>query len=495
MNRDSSKTRMLYMLTRMTGLLLTLTLLGGCGLFGGKQDPGDEAGGSTAAVPKVERYTGEKSREIPFVYTARKELALTFNGMGDKATMMALIDELDAHGIKATFFLPGIRVAEEPDIAEAVLSRGHEIENNTLNQLDMNQLDYDQIYKEIKLANDVIKRETGAQPRYVRTRSGDYPDEVPLAAAHLGMKAVVSYNINPKDRNMQSAEEIGEYVTRFISRGGIISMNTDVNPEVISSIKYIAQAVDDIGYQLVTLDELVQHGSVRKPLEQIPGYDAARMNPDNQQAKYELVYKVNTNKKEVALTFDDFGSDKTVTRILDILEEHDVQATFFLRAKGVESNPNLARAMVEGGHDVANHSYSHPVVTSLTPEELQKDVVKAHQVITEAIQQQPVMLFRPPTGVVDDERAKALAATGYPAIAMYDVTTLDWDVSNSADDIVNGVMTKTQRGSVILLHMLDDIHTIEALPRVLEGLKNKGYTFVKMADMMQLQDKAAMEME
>ena len=156
-----------------------------------------------------------------------------------------------------------------------------------------------------------------------------------------------------------------------------------------------------------------------------------------------------------------------------------MKATFFLRAKGVESNPNLARAMVEGGHDVANHSYSHPVVTSLTPEELQQDVVKAHQVITEAIQQQPVMLFRPPTCVVDDERAKALAAAGYPAIAMYDVTTLDWDISNSADDIVNGVMTKTQKGSVILLHMLDDIHTIEALPRVIEGLKNKGYTFVK----------------
>ena len=73
---------------------------------------------------------------------------------------------------------------------------------------------------------------------------------------------------------MQSAEEIGEYVTRYISRGSIISMNTDVNPEVISSIKYIAQAVDDIGYQLVTLDELVRNGGVRKPLELIPGYDA-----------------------------------------------------------------------------------------------------------------------------------------------------------------------------------------------------------------------------
>ncbi|MNI62845.1 Peptidoglycan-N-acetylglucosamine deacetylase [compost metagenome] len=144
--------------------------------------------------------------------------------------------------------------------------------------------------------------------------------------------------------------------------------------------------------------------------------------------------------------------------------------------------------MVEEGHEVANHSYTHPVVTSLTPEELQEDLVKAHQVITEAIQEQPVMLFRPPTGVVDDTRAKAIAAVGYPEIAMYDVTTLDWDISNSADDIVNKIMEKTENGSVILLHMLDDIHTIEALPRVLEGLKKKGFTFVKMSELIEEHD-------
>ncbi|ANY71981.1 chitin deacetylase [Paenibacillus ihbetae] len=468
-------------------IVVMLSMLSACSLFGGSAATKEETGAVEPAA-KVERFTGEKSREIDFVYTARKELSLTFNGMGDKQTMQALLNELDTYNIKATFFLPGMRVAEEPDIAKEILARGHEIENNTLNALDLSKLDYDGVYKEIRLANDVIQRETGVQPKYVRTRSGDYPEDVPLAAAHLGMKAVVSYNINPKDRNMQSAQELGEYIARYMSRGGIISLNTDINPEVVGSVKYIAEAAGDIGYSLVTLDELVNNGGVRKPLEQIPGYDAAKINPDYKNSKYELVYKADTNRKEVALTFDDFGSDKTVTKILDILEEHDVKATFFLRAKGVESNPNLARAMVEGGHDVANHSYSHPVVTTLTPEALQEDVVKAHQVITEAIQEQPVMLFRPPTGVVDDIRAKALAATGYPVIAMYDVTTLDWDVSNSADDIVHGVMTKTEPGSVILLHMLDDIHTIEALPRVLEGLKAKGYTFVKMADLIQEQE-------
>lgn len=471
------------------GILICLVFALAAGCTSAENGP-DQAGDGGQAGPKpaIQRYTGEKSREIPFVYTAKKELSLTFSGMGDRDTMYRLLDELDTYRIQATFFLPGMRVAEEPDIAAEILARGHEIENNTLNQLDLKNLDYEQIYKEIELSNEVIEKQTGVKPKYVRTKSGDYPADVPLIAAQLGMKGVVSYNINPRDRDMQDAKAIGDYVKRYIHRGGIISLNTDINPEVIPSIRYIAQAVDEIGYRLIPLDELVEHGGIRKPLDEIPGYDAAQINPDYKDAQYRLIYQVDTPQKHVALTFDDWGSDKTVTRILDILAEGHVHATFFLRAKGVETNPNLARAMVEGGHDVANHSYSHPVVTSLTPAELQKDVVKAHQVITEAIQQQPVMLFRPPTGVVDDERAKAIAAIGYPDIALYDVTTLDWDSSNSADDIVNGVMEQTKPGSVILLHMLDDIHTIEALPRVIQGLKAKGYAFVKMADLIQEQN-------
>lgn len=477
-----------------SGILMCLVfaLAAGCSWAeNGPDQAGD--GGQAGPKPAIQRYTGEKSREIPFVYTAKKELSLTFNGMGDRETMYRLLDELDTYRIHATFFLPGMRVAEEPDIAAEILARGHEIENNTLNQLDLRNLDYEQIYKEIELSNEVIEKQTGVKPKYVRTKSGDYPADVPLIAAQLGMKGVVSYNINPRDRDMQDAKAIGDYVKRYIHRGGIISLNTDINPEVIPSIRYIAQAADEIGYRLIPLDELVEHGGIRKPLDEIPGYDAAQINPDYKDAQYRLIYQVDTPQKHVALTFDDWGSDKTVTRILDILAEGHVHATFFLRAKGVETNPNLARAMVEGGHDVANHSYSHPVVTSLTPAELQEDVVKAHQVITEAIQQQPVMLFRPPTGVVDDERAKAIAAIGYPDIALYDVTTLDWDSSNSADDIVNGVMEQAKPGSVILLHMLDDIHTIEALPRVIQGLKDKGYAFVKMADLIQEQNSKTTE--
>ncbi|MET3291865.1 UNVERIFIED_CONTAM: peptidoglycan/xylan/chitin deacetylase (PgdA/CDA1 family) [Brevibacillus sp. OAP136] len=478
-NRGAKTVRMIQASVLRVALVLTTS----CSMLGGGQEA-SETPQKAAPEQKVTRYEGEKSKVIPYVYTSRKELTLTFNGMGDREMMDKLLDELDRYHIKATFFLPGMRVAEEPDIARDILQRGHEIENNTLNQLDMHNLGYDQVYKEIQLTNEVIKKETGISPRYIRTKSGDFTDDVRLAAAQLGMEAVVSYNINPKDRDMKKAKAIGDYVERFISRGGIVSLNADINPEVIPSIPLIAKAAENIGYQFVTLSDLVKNGGERKSLEQIPGYDAVKVDMNYQNKQYRLIYNVETDKPQIALTFDDWGSDKTVTKILDILAKYDVKATFFLRAKGVETNPNLARAMVDGGHDVANHSYSHPVVTTLTPDQLQKDLVKAHQVITEAIQQKPTMLFRPPTGVVDDQMGKVISAVGYHDIAMYDVTTLDWDSKNSAADIVNGVMKQTQKGSVILLHMLDDIHTIEALPIVIESLRKKGFVFVKMADMI-----------
>lgn len=462
----------------------TLIVLMALFLAACQEESADSSNTSGNSHEKIERFTGEESKAIPSVYTTQKALSLTFNGMGDGETMEKLLDELDKYHIKATFFLPGMRVAEEPEIAKEIIARGHEIENNTLNQLDMSDFSYEQIYKEIKLSNDIIQKETGVSPRYVRTKTGDYKEDVRLATAQLGMDVVVSYNINPKDWKMKDAKSIASYVERYIARGSIINLNTNFNPEVITAIPFIAKAVSDMGYKLIPLEDLIANGKERKPLAQIPGHDAASVDFKNKNPKYKLIYNLDTTSPKIALTFDDWGSEKTVNKILDILKEASVKATFFLRARGVQDNPNLARALVEEGHDVANHTYTHPVLTTITPEKLQNEVVTAHKVITEAIQQQPVMFFRPPTGEIDEQSAKNVAATGYSDIIMYDVTVLDWDKKNSATDIVNGLLKKTHNGSIILLHMLDDIHTIEALPLAIKKLKDKGYKFVLVSDLI-----------
>ncbi|BBI33129.1 polysaccharide deacetylase family protein [Cohnella abietis] len=472
--------------TKLLIALLVLTLLSGCGLFGGSGTSSDDV--KETKDTEIAPYNGEMSKAISNVYTAKRELALTFSGMGDEATMIRLLKELDVYHIKATFFLPGMRVAEEPDIVKEIVSRGHEIENNTLSRLDMTKLSYEQIYKEIHLSNEIIRKTTGKTPRYVRTKSGHYNDDVLLATAHNGLDSLIVYSFFLHNWQGESPEEKSQYVRKYINRGGIINIDTEEIMDVVDDIPIFVKAASDVGYEFIPLSKLMELGGEKKPLEMIKGYDAAKANLNYKDTKYNLIFRKETSKKEISLTFDDWGTDYTVNKILDILAEKEVKATFFLRAKGVEANPNLARAIIEGGHEVASHTYSHPVITKLTPEELQEEVVKAHQVITEAIQQQPTMLFRPPTGEIDDKTARIVAAAGYPNIALYDVTTFDWDSNNTADFIVKEIMEQTHNGSIILLHMLDDIHTIEALPVAIERLKKKGFTFVKMGELINLKE-------
>ncbi|MEC0240556.1 polysaccharide deacetylase family protein [Paenibacillus dokdonensis] len=451
-------------------------------MFGGTKEAGRNDQSQTQQP--VSKYTGAKSKAISYVYTTKRELALTFNGMADRTSMTSLLDELDRYQIKATFFLPGMRVAEEPDIAKDILSRGHEIENNTLNGVDLSKLTYDQMYKEIHLANQVIQKETGVIPRYVRTKTGAYNDDIRLAAAHNGQSAVISYSLFLHNWNKETELQKKNYIRKYINRGGIITLDTVENKQLAESISLIAAAAKDVGYTFVPLSKLVQEGGERKPLEAIEGHDAAKVNADYKSAAYNLVYRKETSRKEVALTFDDWGTDVTVTKILDILDKYHIKASFFLRADGVERNPNLARAIAEAGHDVGNHTYSHPVLSSLTPAQLQNEVVKAHQIITEAIQEKPAMIFRPPTGEIDADEARIISAAGYQMIADFNVDPNDWNRSRTADQIVKTITAETKSGSIILLHMLDDLHTIEALPEAIEKLKGKGYTFVRVSDLL-----------
>ncbi|WP_407269665.1 polysaccharide deacetylase family protein [Radiobacillus sp. PE A8.2] len=431
-------------------------------------------------------YEGEMSKEVHSVYTGKKEVALTFSGLGDKQMIIQLLDQLDANNMKATFFVQGVRVAEDPELAREIVARGHEIENNTLNRRDMLELSYIETYREIDLSNKIIAEETGVTPKYVRTKSNINNDDVRLATAHAGLDAVVHFSINPQDWDMKDAETIADHVATHAQRGSIIMLNADKNPAVIDAIPLIATKVNELGYQIVTLNQLMEHGIEPKPLEEITGYDAVTTNANYENVEYNLFDRFETKEKQVALTFDDWGSDYKVSQILNILDNYGIKATFFLRTNNIEANPNLARAIFEAGHDVANHTYSHPDITKLSPEALQEEVVRSHQILTKAIQAQPLMVFRPPYGTVDEQSARAVAATGYKHIALYDVDSEDWVENTTAEQIETKVLNEAKSGSIILLHLLDDMETSDALPTIIETLQQRGFSFVKLSEVIDL---------
>lgn len=421
---------------------------------------------------------------VTYSYTTRPQMALTFDGLGNRNIMQRILEQLDREKIKATFFIPGIRAAEEPELVKEIVNRGHTVEDNTFQGLDMTRLSYDEIYRDLKLSQEYIEKASGKVPKYVRPEFGKVSDALRKAAAQCGYQSLVTYSIYPQDKNMKSARDIADVVEKAISRGRIIDLKIDNNPEIVDAIPLIAKVMAGAGQKLVSLDVLLQGQYERLPVDKIPGYYIARINSDYQNTAYRQVTYGSRESKMIALTFDDWANDEYLTKTLEVLKKYNVKSTFFLRANGVERTPNLARLIFEEGHEVANHSYNHKVSTDLTPEELQTEVVKCHQILSQYLGQSPVLYFRPPTGVIDELHSKAVAATGYKAIVLYDVSPQDWRPEKTVDDIVNATLKDVQPGANVVLHLQDSMKTSQALEIIIQRLSSQGYKFVTVSDLI-----------
>lgn len=181
-------------------------------------------------------------------------------------------------------------------------------------------------------------------------------------------------------------------------------------------------------------------------------------------------------RKKVALTFDD-GPDPKVTRqILETLQKHEAKATFFMLGSRVEYYPDIVNEIMEAGHELGNHTWTHADLTKLGPERIAKEIEKTTAVIEE-VTGQKVEAFRPPYGAFNDTVHNT---TGLPII-LWDVDTLDWKYRDPAK-LLQIVEKHVKDGSVILMH---DIHqsTADGLDDVLTYLKNEGYDFVTIKEM------------
>ena len=198
--------------------------------------------------------------------------------------------------------------------------------------------------------------------------------------------------------------------------------------------------------------------------------------------------------KYVALTFDD-GPDPIYTpEILDILEKKNVYATFFLIGKSVEQYPDIAKRIVDEGHSIGNHTYSHKSLIPLSKKATVHEIKKAEKAIEDATQVRPT-LFRPPRGIYSSFARNFLMDERY-TIALWDVSAMDW-AEIEPNGIVSAVVKKTRPGSILLFHDSGDLitfkggnrsHTVKALPYVIDELKSMGYEFITVDQMIFLSE-------
>ncbi len=197
------------------------------------------------------------------------------------------------------------------------------------------------------------------------------------------------------------------------------------------------------------------------------------------------IYCVQTDKKQVAISFDAaWGNDDTET-LIKILKEYDVPATFFVVGAWVDKYPESVKALHEAGHHIENHSNTHPHMPQLSTEQIKNELESCNNKIKAVTGRQPTLL-RVPYGDYDNAVLETTEALGMYTI-QWDVDSLDWKDHATADSICKRVTSKVKNGSIVLFHN-DADHTPAALPNILKCLKDEGYEFVFIEDLIYKKD-------
>jgi peptidoglycan/xylan/chitin deacetylase (PgdA/CDA1 family) len=194
-----------------------------------------------------------------------------------------------------------------------------------------------------------------------------------------------------------------------------------------------------------------------------------------------------------ALTFDDGPSEDT-ERVLDVLDRLNLRAAFFMIGRHVERFPRVARSVAERGHEIGNHSYSHPIYLYRSGRETRRQVTRAQAVIEDATGVSP-RLARPPCGVRTPAYFAAVRELGLRTV-QWDVAGFDW-MRRSAPEIARAVLEGARAGSIVLLHdgdsegKRDRRETVAALPFIVEGLRERGLCVAALSELLKDESREA----
>ncbi|WP_296645234.1 polysaccharide deacetylase family protein [Romboutsia sp. 13368] len=200
----------------------------------------------------------------------------------------------------------------------------------------------------------------------------------------------------------------------------------------------------------------------------------------------------NYDEKIIALTFDD-GPDKDFTpQVLDILKKNDIRATFFVVGENVGWNPEILKREYEEGHEIGNHTFTHINVSKRKYEDIYKEINDTQQAVKKVIGEEPT-LFRPPYRAISKDMCNIIKQKDMNIILWSNLDPRDWS-NPGVSYIVDTITSKVQNGTIILLHDYNNLRnersqTIQALEIVIPKLKEMGYKFVTVSELIEHMDK------
>lgn len=197
-----------------------------------------------------------------------------------------------------------------------------------------------------------------------------------------------------------------------------------------------------------------------------------------------FIWNINTNKKEIYLTFDDGPTPKITDWVLSTLKDYNAKATFFCIGNNIDKHPQIFQNIIEDGHSIGNHTYNHLKGWKHKTKEYLEDIEQTKTIIDSITEKQKSSnknLFRPPYGKIKAKQSKQIQALGYDII-MWDVLSFDWDNSVAEKTCLDNVIRKAKEGSIIVFH--DSIKASRnlkyTLPKVLDYYSKLGYSFLNI---------------
>lgn len=192
------------------------------------------------------------------------------------------------------------------------------------------------------------------------------------------------------------------------------------------------------------------------------------------------VYNVDTQEKVLSISFDAAWGSANTMQILDILDEYDVRTTFFLVGFWAEKYPELVQEMVLRGHEIGNHSATHPHMAQLNEAQIREELRIVSDLV-EHITGKPTVLFRPPYGEYNDAVVTVSRAEGYECV-QWNVDSLDWK-NRGTQDMINQCTKKISPGDIVLFHN-DSQYILEALPQILQAYTSAGYSVIPISELL-----------
>ena len=485
-----------------------------------------------------EKNKGHLATEMKLIPTTEQVIVYTFGGLENESAIDDVLNRLDKLGIKATFFVFDREIKLYPQVIEKIIEKEHEI---GIAIRPKESATFDEVCAEIEKTKNLLKNKFGVDTSLVKQPWGAVSNTTKEAVSALGYELIgQSVNVvQSKHQTYQSAEqvlpEIFGKAIHSLSRGQIVHFRMDyyknnklvgslvetIKKQKIDNIAYVAfnddptdnrdnnsaYLIKPVGVALNNTKLRYQYpvNSAKVPLKLAYDYRELKVNDDNfteiATQRYIGAYSVdetnrmvgfsksemrrldkkgviNTDDNVIFLTFDDWGSDAAINKILYVLRKHNVKATFFIITRNVMNNPNLLRAIAAEGHEIGSHSEWHkPMVTKDARgrqvqgqtageyyEDLSTSYKKLHDIVGDVEIDGKYVLtrfFRPPTLAVSKMGFKTLFDCGYDYIISGSCSTGDYAVSG-IDELLsrmrNGIYEnngKIKKGAVLVMHMTD----------------------------------------